>query len=87
MAPSGSRWADSFLQSSETWRENIYFEKTVSQIDVEVFLPNEGKLLLIQEDGNLLNLPAWSYDLLHNLERKHRIKFTFSVSSQSVLYV
>ena len=73
-APSGSRSADSFLRSSETWRENYILKKTVSQIDVEVFLPNEGKLLLIEEDGNLLNLPAWSYDLLHNLERKHMIK-------------
>ena len=35
-----------------------------------LYLPNEGKLLLVEEDGDLLNLTAGSYDLLHNLRRR-----------------
>ena len=38
----------------------------------DVFLPDEGELLLVEEDGYLLNLSAGSNDLLDNLDTAWR---------------
>ena len=37
-----------------------------------LYLPDERELLLVEEDGDLLNLSAGPNDLLHNLETRVR---------------